>query len=118
VSNDVKALKKEWCEEAKEDISLLISRELAELDRMELESAGQYQAAKKAGKDNIALRYADHRLDIKDRRAKLLGLDKPIKIESKNEIINVEATDEIRSEILSRLYPGSSRSEEESGKST
>jgi sigma54-dependent transcription regulator len=81
VSRDITYLKKCWLEESKEDISKQIARELAELDLMELEANIQYQAAKKAGKDVFMIRWKETQLKIKDRRAKLLGLDRPQKVE-------------------------------------
>jgi hypothetical protein len=81
VSLDLKALNKQWEEKAQADVSAIKARELAELDLMELEAAAQYQVAKKEKKELSALKYAAHRLDIKDRRARMLGLDKPAKVE-------------------------------------
>lgn len=84
ISNDLKALNKEWVERAQSDISVIKSRELAELDFMELEAATQYQAAKKAGKEAFMLKFAAHRLDIKKMRADSLGLNQPKKLEVDN----------------------------------
>jgi len=76
ISRDVKALLKQWTETAQSDIAELIARELAELDRMELEATSQLQAAKKEGKDNIIIKWSAERRNIKEMRIKLLGLDK------------------------------------------
>lgn len=85
VTRDTIFLRKKWREEAQEDIACHMSRELAELERMELEVASQYQTAKKAGKELFAVKWMDTRLKIKDRRAKYLGLDQPDKIHLKAE---------------------------------
>lgn len=81
ISGDLKALNKAWLEDAKGDIAQIKARELAELDYMELDAAATIQKLKKEGDYSKALRYAEHRLNIKDRRAKMLGLYEPDKID-------------------------------------
>lgn len=81
ISNDLKALNKQWLEAAQDDISQIKARELAELDFMELDAAITIQKLKKDGDYSKALRYAGHRLDIKRDRAKMLGLYEPEKVE-------------------------------------
>ena len=81
ISNDIKALNKEWLESAISDICQIKARELAELDFMELDAAITIQKLKKDGDYSKALRYAGHRLDIKRDRAKMLGLYEPEKVE-------------------------------------
>ncbi len=88
VSRDIKALAEEWHNEAMLDINTHISRELAELERMELETAAMYQTAKREDKPSSkreAISWMETRLKIKDRRAKLLGLDQPQKLDLKAE---------------------------------
>lgn len=91
ISRDIEVLNKKWIDDSQQKITQIKARELAELDYMELEAAKIIQRLltqnKKAAtqfkeKDlNMALRYSAHRLDIKDRRAKMLGLYEPTKLE-------------------------------------
>ena len=81
ISNDIKALNKEWLESAVSDICQIKARELAELDFMELDAASIFQKLKKEGDYAKALRYADLRLGIKDRRARMLGLNEADKFQ-------------------------------------
>lgn len=81
ISNDLKALNKEWMEDAKGDIAQIKARELAELDFMELDAAALVQKLKKENDYKQALKYSEHRLNIKKMRADLLGLDNPKKVE-------------------------------------
>jgi len=80
ISRDVKALFKKYSAESQEDISHHVARELAELDRMELEASVMYQKFKGDSKTQTnskeANKWLETRLKIKDRRSKLLGLDK------------------------------------------
>jgi DNA-binding MarR family transcriptional regulator len=109
VSRDIKALNEEWRIESIKDVKEHISRELAELERMELEAASLFQAAKRDKQEKLAVNWIETRLKIKDRRANLLGLNGSQKIdmrsENKNENINVivETSEDIRNDILSRL---------------
>ena len=67
ISRDVQIIRAEWKQKATESIDEWIARELADLDELE----------KQAWREK---RY-DLVLKIKDRRAKLLGLDKPMRTE-------------------------------------
>ena len=74
VSRDIKALVAAWRREALGDIADLRARELGDLDSMERE------IALAAGGDRSArelARLLEVRLHIKERRARLLGLDSP-----------------------------------------
>ncbi len=71
VSRDLKALEEQWQKEAMQTIEKVKARELAELDMMEREAALQYQQTK-------SLKWFNARLKIKERRARLLGLDAPV----------------------------------------
>lgn len=71
VSVDISAIKAQYRAERTE----IIDRENAELDHMERECALRYQR-EKAGE------WLDRRLKVKERRAKLLGLDAPSKVEA------------------------------------
>lgn len=81
ISNDIKALNKQWIEEAQADISEQKSRELAELDLMELEAVVMYQKYKKENNSKEANKWYKSRLDTKKMRADILGLMHPQKIE-------------------------------------
>ena len=67
VNRDLKIIRAEWKQKATESIDEWIASELADLDELE----------KQAWREK---RY-DLVLKIKDRRAKLLGLDKPVRTE-------------------------------------
>lgn len=75
VSVDIKAIREEY----KADRTEMIDREAAELDHIERECALRYRQDK-AGE------WLDRRLKVKDRRAKLLGLDAPAKIDARSEV--------------------------------
>lgn len=81
ISNDIKALNKKWAEESQADISEQKSRELAELDLMELEAVVMYQKYKKENNSKEANKWYKSRLDTKKMRADILGLMHPQKIE-------------------------------------
>ncbi len=84
VSRDINFLMKNWRQAAENDILDHIGRELAELDLMEKEAAANYITLKSEGSLKQANTWMATRLQIKDRRAKLLGLDKPQKVLSAN----------------------------------
>jgi len=71
ISLDLKAIRSEYRAERTE----ILDREAAELDHIERECALRYQRDK-AGE------WIDRRLKVKERRAKLLGLDAPAKVEA------------------------------------
>lgn len=81
ISNDIRALNKQWIEESQVDISEKKSRELAELDLMELEAVVMYQKYKKENNSKEANKWYKSRLDTKKMRADILGLMHPQKIE-------------------------------------
>lgn len=72
ISRDMTELRKQWQKE--QDISIVKGQEVVELDYMEREAAIRYASTKDPG-------WIDRRLKIKERRAKLLGLDAPAKQE-------------------------------------
>jgi hypothetical protein len=105
ISRDVQAIVKGWQEEAREDIAALRARELAELDRMEadyilhiaealrlrdevvpllrrdmpLAEQGAREPVKRSPAweryDRSAREWAEKRMRVKERRAKLMNLD-------------------------------------------
>lgn len=81
ISRDLDSINKRWIADSQQNIREIKARELAELDFMEFEAAKKIQALFKNNDLGMALRYAAHRLDIKDRRAKMLGLYEPTKLE-------------------------------------
>lgn len=72
VSEDLAALKEEWRRESLTDIAQVIEREAAELDEMERRAAIADAKWKTP-------EWFDRRLKVKERRARLLGLDQPQK---------------------------------------
>ncbi len=68
ISRDIKALTQQWHREAVADIMSVKAREAAELDAMERDCAEQFRTTKDP-------RWITERRQIKERRAKLLGLD-------------------------------------------
>jgi predicted transcriptional regulator len=81
VSRDIKFLMNKWRQAAENDILEHVGRELAELDLMEKEAAANYINLKSEGSLKQANTWMITRLQIKDRRSKLLGLDQPSKLE-------------------------------------
>ena len=73
IQRDLKTLRKEWQADRLDDTSEQITRELEELQQMESDCYVQWMATK----DPV---WIDRRMRIKERRAKLLGLDKPVQI--------------------------------------
>lgn len=71
IASDIKAIKAAWLEEAKQDVEVVIARELAELEDME-DDAAQAQS------DPV---WFEKRLKVKERKAKMLGLDAATKSE-------------------------------------
>ena len=72
VSEDLAALKQCWREQSIADLEAVLVREACELDEMEAELVRRYTEERTP--DWIVLR-----LKVKERRAKLLGLDAPVK---------------------------------------
>ena len=71
ISKDVKAVTEEWRNYMVRNADTIKARELVELDEMEL-------AASKEWMKDHHVRWLRMRLDIKKRRADMLGLDSPI----------------------------------------
>lgn len=69
VYRDIARLKAEWKKDRSEDANEIIQRELADLEAMEQETAVRFEAT-----GDIS--WMAMRLKVKERRAKLLGLDK------------------------------------------
>jgi hypothetical protein len=85
VSRDVKHILRQIIKDTSSDMENFRARELASLDRLELEANSLFQKVK--GKDNKkeALKAIDTILKIQARRASLLGLDRPEKLDLKAE---------------------------------
>jgi DNA-binding Lrp family transcriptional regulator len=75
ISRDVAALTAEWRKEAQAYLDDVKAHELADLDSMERDVAVEYTQTHN-------LRLIDVRLRIKDRRARLLGLDAPTRVDA------------------------------------
>lgn len=72
VSRDLKTIEAGWREAARANLDALKARELAELDELEREIV-----RRTAAKSGLALRGISLRLRVKERRARLMGLDAP-----------------------------------------
>lgn len=70
VSRDITALKEEWRTQALSDVQDRVRQELAELDHLESLCGERFDSTGQVG-------WIAQRLAIKERRAKLLGLDAP-----------------------------------------
>lgn len=75
ISLDLKALREKWAAENVENLDQVKVREAAELDEMESEAAVEFSRRKN-------WEWFDRRLKVKERRAKLLGLDAPTKTDA------------------------------------
>jgi hypothetical protein len=75
ISRDIAALTAEWRKEAQAFLDDVKAHELADLDSMERDVALKYTQTEN-------LRLIDVRLRIKDRRARLLGLDAPTRVDA------------------------------------
>ena len=73
ISRDIAAIGKEWLEKTAETIGNLKARELLELDQMEKDCALRFSQ----GPHDVWIK---RRLEIKQHRARLMGLDAPVKI--------------------------------------
>lgn len=78
VSRDIKMLVANWRKEALGDLTAARARELADLDGMEREAA---VAASANVSPQALARLLEVRLRVKERRARLLGLDAPTRSE-------------------------------------
>lgn len=74
VRKDLKSCRERYVDDNASEYKAMVGRELLALDDMENECIVRYQRTK-------SLRWIRMRLDIMDRRIKLLGLDKPKEIE-------------------------------------
>lgn len=103
ICSDLKQIRKAWQEEAAQKLGERKARELAELDEMERQAALGYTRTKHP-------RFLQVRTNIKKRTHKLLGLDKPLKIEA-----DLKSEGSRRVAILKELYesgePGGGESE-------
>lgn len=87
ISGDMQAIRQEWAERRRTDYDEWVGEELAKLDRLE-----QALIPKAVQGDPVSV---DRVLSVMDRRARLLGLDKPERFE--HTVITEDAIDaEIR----------------------
>jgi len=102
VATDLAAIRNMWIEEAKADIAALRAREYGEVRQMEAEASLMYMETKKAA-------WLRLRLKIKERAAKLMGLDLPSTLRVEAELaghgpdVLVEKLRKLSLEQLSRL---------------
>lgn len=75
ISTDLAALREQWKSAGLMNTDEVKQREAVELDEMEAEAAVEFSKRKQ-------YEWMDRRLKIKERRAKLLGLDEPAKVDS------------------------------------
>jgi hypothetical protein len=80
ISEDVKVIRERWRERAVADYTSHLAEELAKLDLLEHELLPM--ALSGGPKGGISLRAVDRVLAIRDRRARMLGLDAPSKVEA------------------------------------
>lgn len=66
ISRDVEAIRAAWLEDTKKDAEIFISRELAELEDMDRDAALRQEEGS----------WFDRRLRVKERKAKMVGIDK------------------------------------------
>ncbi|HEV8177680.1 MAG TPA: hypothetical protein VGP44_08335 [Gemmatimonadales bacterium] len=97
ISDDLAALKEEWRTESLADLQIVIEREANELDEMERRAAVADSKAKTP-------EWFDRRLKVKERRARLLGLDAPQRIDatSGGQVLGSE-WQEVRQVMMSAL---------------
>ena len=92
ISNDIAAIRAGWKEANTFDFDAIKQREAAELDEMEAEAAIEFGRKKSS-------EWFTNRLKVKERRARLLGLDEPakvdsnVKVEQKNYVVSAESGD-------------------------
>lgn len=89
ISLDLKALREKWAAENVENLDQVKVREAAELDEMEAEAAVEFSRRKN-------WEWFDRRLKVKERRAKLLGLDAPTKTDANVNIGKLSDADLVR----------------------
>jgi predicted transcriptional regulator len=109
-------VREEWRKERLDDIEDVLQQELQSLDQMEQDVAAIFDKINPSDEEidlfaasDAAVKLLQARLKIMEQRQKLLGLNKPVKVDVKNEtkIITAEQSKEIRSDILDRLTPKS-----------
>lgn len=107
VYKDLKQLLINWKREHEENIDLYITKELSKLDKIEAELWDAWERSKKRIVSKIRQsglktersetfagnpRYLDLVLSVQQRRAKLLGLDAPIKVDLPNANVSVDSS--------------------------
>jgi hypothetical protein len=107
VYKDLKQLLINWKREHEENIDLYITKELSKLDKIETELWDAWERSKKRIVSKIRQsglktersetfagnpRYLDLVLSVQQRRAKLLGLDAPVKVDLPNVNVSVDSS--------------------------
>lgn len=107
VYKDLKQLLINWKREHEENIDLYITKELSKLDKIESELWDAWERSKKRIVSKIRQsglktersetfagnpRYLDLVLSVQQRRAKLLGLDAPVKVDMPNVNVSVDSS--------------------------
>lgn len=107
VYKDLKQLLINWKREHEENIDLYITKELSKLDKIEAELWDAWERSKKRIVSKIRQsglktersetfagnpRYLDLVLSVQQRRAKLLGLDAPVKVDLPNVNVSVDSS--------------------------
>ena len=80
VSEDVKVIRQQWRQRATTDYATFLAEEMAKLDLLEHELLPKALAG--GPKGGVNLRAVDRVLAIRDRRARMLGLDASSKVEA------------------------------------
>jgi transposase len=80
IGEDVKVIRERWRERACTDYADLLAEEMAKLDLLEREILPKALSGGPEG--GVNLRAVDRVLAIRDRRARMLGLDAPSKVEA------------------------------------
>lgn len=107
VYKDLKQLLINWKREHEENIDLYITKELSKLDKIEVELWDAWERSKKRIVSKIRQsglktersetfagnpRYLDLVLSVQQRRAKLLGLDAPVRVDLPNVNVSVDSS--------------------------
>lgn len=114
ISRYITETRQEWRKKRMEDMDEILNRELRKLDELERKADELFDKFNPTGTEldetfecsKAASEWSKRKLEIMTMRHKLLGLNKPTKldVESKNENVNVtEKTEATRAIILSRL---------------
>jgi len=112
VEQDLAYMRKLWAKEAMQSMGTLIARELAEIQHIENEAGMGYIRTQD-------MKYLELRLKCKDRRARLLGLDAPEKINPEtvknihetNIEVNLHKLSESELNLLEKLLDGKENTE-------